>query len=80
MPKIEIAKEMPSLKTKTPEPKISFTETGLVELSIKVPGLLPENVKTLIREVRHGLENCGRLDLLDEFIETRTVEYREGAN
>ena len=64
-------------ETKTSRPKISFVETGLVELSIKVPGLLPENVKTIIREVRHGLENCGRLDLLDEFIETRTVEYRE---
>ena len=71
-------------ETKTPEPKISYVETGLVELSIKVPGLLPENAKTIRRDVRRTLENCGSLNLLDEFTEVSMVEYREvpieGAN
>ena len=60
--------------------KIIFVETGKVELTFQVPNLLPENAKVVIREVRHGLENCGRLDLLNEFTETLMVEYREEAN
>ena len=68
------------MNDKEKEPKTSFIETGKVELNFYVPNLLPENAKIVIREVRHGLENCGRLDLLDEFTETLMVEYREEAN
>jgi len=64
-------------KEKTAEPKIKFAETGLVGLDIKVPGLVPENAKPIIRDVRRTLENCGSLSLLDEFTVTLGVEYVE---
>lgn len=67
------------MNDKEEEPKTSFIETGKIELNFRVPHLLPENAKIVIREVRHGLENCGRLDLLDEFTEVLMVEYKEGA-
>ena len=59
------------------EPKIEFTETGLVGLSINVPGLTPENAKDVRRDIRRTLENCGSLRLLDEFVATLRVEYME---
>ena len=62
---------------KTAEQKITFIETGKVELNIWVPNLIPKNVKHIVRDVRKTLENCSRLSLLDEFAETRTVEYEE---
>lgn len=68
---------MPKSKTAKTEPKINFVESGLVELNIKVPGLVPENAKPIMRDIRHTLENCGRLSLLDEFIVTLRAEYYE---
>ena len=62
-------------KEKTAEPKIKFAETGLVGLDIKVPGLTPENAKPIMRDIKHTLENCGSLSLLDEFMITLRVEY-----
>lgn len=62
---------------KNPEPKTTFVETGLVELDIKVPGLVPENAEPIMRDIRHTLENCGRLSLLDEFVVTLRAEYYE---
>ena len=62
-------------KEKTAEPKI--VESGLVGLDIKVPGLVPENAKPIMRDIRRTLENCGRLNLLDEFTVTLSVEYIE---
>ena len=59
------------------EQKIEFTETGLVGLSINVPGLTPENAQLIVRDIRHTFENCGRLSLLDEFAVTLRVEYIE---
>lgn len=64
-------------KIAEPEQKIKFVETGLVKLDIKVPGLVPENAKLIVRDIRHTLENCGRLNLLDEFVETLRAEYYE---
>ena len=64
-------------KEKTAEPKIKFAETGLVELDIKVPGLVPENAKPIMRDIRRTLENCGSLSLLYEFTVTLRVEYIE---
>ena len=67
-------------KTKIAEPKISFAETGKIELNFRVPNLLPGAIIHIVRDMRRTLENCADLNLLDEFIETRTVEYREEAN
>lgn len=69
--------EKQAKKEKTAEPEIKFTETGLVGLDIKVPGLTPEKAKPIMRDVRRALENCGSLSLLDEFIITLSVEYIE---
>ena len=77
MPKIEIAKEMPSLKTKTTEPKISFVETGKTELNFRVLNLSPENATPITRDVRFALENSAKLNLLNEFVMTRATEYIE---
>ena len=67
-------------KEKTSEPKISFVETGKIELNFRVPNLLPGAIIHIVRDLRRTLENCANLNLLDEYIETRTVEYREEAN
>ena len=64
-------------KTKTPEPKTSFVETGKVELNFRVPNLLPGALIHIVRDIRRTLENCADLNLLDEFIETQIVEYEE---
>jgi len=64
-------------KTKIAEPEISFVETGKVELNFRVPNLLPGALIHIVRDMRRTLENCANLNLLDEFIETRTVEYEE---
>lgn len=61
-------------------PKTKLVETGKIELNIRVPHLLPQNANLIARDVRHTLENCAALRVLDEFTETRIVEYREGAN
>lgn len=58
-------------------PETKTVETGKVELIVKVPHLIPENAKNVMRDVRRALENCGRLSLLDEFTETLRVEYIE---
>jgi hypothetical protein len=63
-------------KTKT-DPKISFVETGKVELNFRVPNLLPGAIIHIVRDMRRTLENCANLNLLDEFIEMRIVEYEE---
>ena len=67
-------------KEKTSEPKISFIETGKIELNFRVPNLLPGALIHIVRDMRRTLESCANLDLLDEYTETRTVEYREEAN
>jgi len=64
-------------KEKTPEPKTSFVETGKVELNFRVPNLLPGAIIHIVRDMRRTLENCANLNLLNEFIETRIVEYDE---
>ena len=60
-------------KTKKP----AMIETGMITLNINVPGLVPENVKPIVRDVRRTLENCASLRLLDGFTETWIVEYME---
>ncbi|MGB7532972.1 MAG: hypothetical protein WA977_08390 [Halobacteriota archaeon] len=64
-------------KTKIPESKTSFVETGKVELNFRVPNLLPGAIIHIVRDMRRTLENCANLNLLNEFIETRIVEYEE---
>ncbi|MEA1957740.1 MAG: hypothetical protein U9N01_05235 [Euryarchaeota archaeon] len=64
-------------KEKIPESKISFVETGKVELNFRVPNLLPGAIIHIVRDMRRTLENCANLNLLNEFIETRIVEYEE---
>ena len=58
-------------------PETKIVETGKVELIVRVPNLLPENAKPIMRDLRHTLENCGHLSLLDEFTATLKVEYYE---
>lgn len=65
-------------KEKTPGQKIEFAETGLVGLDIKVPGLTPEKAQLIARDLRFSLENSAKLNLLDEFVITRSTEYVEG--
>ena len=60
--------------------KTKLVETDKIELTIRVPSLLPSNVSQVVLNIRRTLENCASLHLLDEFIETRMVEYREEAN
>ena len=55
-------------------------ETGKVELIVRVPNLSQANALIIARGVRFGLENCAKLKQLNEFTETRIVEYREGTN
>lgn len=61
-------------------PKTKMVETGKVELIVKVPHLIPENAKNIIRDVQRVLENCSKLNLLNEFTEERKVEYAEVKN
>ena len=67
-------------KEKASEPKISFVETDLVELNLKVPHLSPQNAQIIARDLQYTLKTSAKLQLLNEFIETRIVEYREEAN
>lgn len=62
---------------KNPEPKITFVENGKIQLNIRVPNIFPKNISHIVRDIRKTLENCAALNLLDEFAETRTVEYEE---
>lgn len=64
-------------KEKTAEQKITFVESGKVELTIRAPNLSPEKAQLIARDVRQTLQNCARLELLDEFVETIRVEYTE---
>ena len=64
-------------KEKTAEQKITFVEIGKVELNIRVPNLIPKNVKGIVRDIRRTLENCANLNLLDEFAEEWVMEYKE---
>jgi len=58
-------------------PETKMVETGKVELIVRVPNLLQDNARLIARDVRLALENCGKLDLLNEFTETLMAEYRE---
>ena len=64
-------------KEKTAEPKTIFVETGKIELNIRVPHLYPDAIIHIVRDIRKTLESCASLNLLDEFAETRIVEYEE---
>ena len=70
------AKRYKRAREKEKEVKISFVETGKIELNFRVPNLLPGAIIHIVRDMRRTLENCADLNLLDEYIETRTVEYR----
>jgi len=65
------------LKETPAESKITFKETGKVELIVKVPNLIPANAAIIARDVRLALENSAKLNLLNEFSAGRTVEYKE---
>ena len=56
---------------------MKMVKTDTVELNVNVPNLSPENAKLVARDVRRTLENCGKLNLLNEFVETRIAEYIE---
>ena len=56
---------------------MAFVETGKVELNVRVPNLSPGAVIHIVRDMRRTLENCACLNLLGEFVETRTAEYKE---
>lgn len=62
---------------KIAKPNVSLEETGKVELNIRVPHLSPGAVIHITRDLRRTLENSSCLNLMDTFIETRTVEYAE---
>ena len=64
-------------KEKIAEPKISFVETGKIELNIRIPHLYSGAIIHIVRDMRRTLENCADLNLLGEFIETQIVEYEE---
>lgn len=57
--------------------KTNYIETGKIELNIRVPNILPGNIKYIVRDIRRTLENCAMLNLLDEFAVERVVEYEE---
>jgi len=61
----------------THELKTKVVETGKINLSINILGLARQNVGAIVRDVRHTLENCAKIQLMDGFTETRLVEYRE---
>ena len=65
-------------KEKTAEQKTTFAETGKVELNIRVPNIFPKNVKHIVHNLRRALENCAALRVLNEFMETKIAEYKEG--
>lgn len=64
-------------KAAEPKQKRKVVETGKIGLIVKVAGLTDANAATVSNDVRHTLENCARLNLLDEFSTERKVEYRE---
>lgn len=64
-------------KIKMTKSKIKFVETGKIELRLRVPGVSPENIKFIVRDTRRTLENCARLNQLNEFSETMIVEFKE---
>jgi len=64
-------------KEKIAKSKTTFVETGRIELSIRVPNLLPEKAAIIARDIRFALENSARLNLLDEFSMERKVGYIE---
>ena len=64
-------------KTKIAEPEVKMVETDKVELTMRAPNLSPENAKIIARDVRRTLENCGRLNLLNEFAIVARAEYAE---
>lgn len=64
-------------KTKIAEPQMKMVKTDTVELNVNVPNLSPENAKLVARDVRRTLENCGKLEMLDEFVEILRVEHAE---
>ena len=61
-------------------PKIKMVETGTLELTVKMKTLQREVALLVEREIRKTLQNCASIKQLDEFVITRTVEYREEAN
>ena len=56
---------------------MKMVKTDTVELNVNVPNLSPENAKLVARDVRRTLENCGKLEMLDEFVEILRVEHAE---
>ena len=64
-------------KTKTKQSETKMVKTGYMVLNVRVPDLLPEEAKAVVRDVRRTLENCGSLNLLGEFTEVLTPEYIE---
>ena len=60
-------------------PEMKMVETGTLELSVKMKTLKREVALNVEREIRRTLQNCASLKQLDEFVVTRTVEYREEA-
>ena len=67
-------------KNREKEQKTIFVETGKIELNIRVPNIHLDLVRLIIRDVQFALENSTKLNLLNEFVITRTVEYREEVN
>lgn len=65
-------------------PETKIVETGKVELIVTVPNLSPKDAQIIARDVKRTLENCGKLNLLEEFVEIVKVErvevLVEGAN
>ena len=64
-------------KTAEQKQKITFIETGRIELNIRVPNLSAENAELIVRDLRFSLENSAKLLLLDEFVIARSMEYIE---
>ena len=61
-------------------PKTKMIEIGTLELTVKMKTLQREVALLVEREIRKTLQNCASIKQLDEFVITRTVEYREVAN
>ena len=58
-------------------PETKMVETGRVELIVRVPNLSQENAQIIARDARFALENSAKLNLLNEFVVIRAMEYIE---
>ena len=61
-------------------PETKMIETGTLELSVKMKTLQREVALLVERDIRKTLQNCAAIKQLDEFVITRTVEYRGEVN